>query len=113
MRGGRRATVDLTLPLGASFFVKSVQNSSWALLEVTKVFFFGPEAPQERSGGDFEGPGAGFCALLASRSIFGRFLVPKWSHFGFKNGVFLYLLSVLLGSFFGIDFRYVFATPVF
>ena len=87
-------------------------NLTGALLEITKVFLGAPEALQERSGSDFEGLGAGFCALLASRSIFGRFLAPKWSHFGVKNGVFLLLLSALLGSFFGMDFRTFFATPV-
>ena len=40
-------------PGGAHLGEKWPGNSSWALLEVTKVFFGAPEALQERSGSDF------------------------------------------------------------
>ena len=64
---------------GAHLGEKWPGNSSWALLEVTKVLFWAPEALQERSGSDFWSPGTCVCALLASSSFFERFEAPKMS----------------------------------
>ena len=84
-------------PAGASFFVKSLQNSSWALLEVTKVFFFSarrlpksareailrvPELASARSwlpGRFLEGLWLQNGAILASKMVFFCYLcLPFW-----------------------------------
>ena len=102
----------LAPPGGGSGDEISLEISSWALLEVPKVVFWAPGALQERSGCDFWTPDACVRALLASRLFLEGFLAPKMSNFEVKNCVFLFVVSCLVGSFWGIDFRSVFATPV-
>ena len=62
---------------GAHLGEKWSEHSAWALLEVTKVLFWAPEALQERSGSDFWSPGTCVCALLASSSFFERLEAQK------------------------------------
>ena len=89
-----------------------VQTFSQAAFGSYQSFFCAPEAVQERSRSDFWTPDACVRALLASRLFLQGFLVPKMNNVDVKKGVFVFVVSCLVGSFWGIDFRSVFATPV-